>query len=284
MATNGPFYPVSISQHNLCILSSKRFSLIRDGASLDTLKEYVRAASYTILAIETPDGRVFGSFTSAAWRSSLSFFGGPPAFVWKMRHSRRSKCASLFDQAQLESEIDVFQCTNSDQRVQACRHDSLAVGGDDVPVSAQESGDVSSSTLEEDGFAIAVEDDLMVGTTSPSRTFKSPSLYGLGDKTGVFDIAGLEIWSFTPCMDVISAQKLEMRKYFIEESQRGMSTRSVDSSINSFGSRDLVQERFYRRVGEDYESEERRQRWQYANMMNPTNGTGAFGASPRFVS
>ena len=138
-----------------------------------------------------------------------------------------------------ESEIVVFPCTSSDQLVQACRQDSLAVGGDNAPVSVEERGDASSEMLVEDGFAIAVENDLMVETTSRTRTFKSPSLYGLGDKTGVFDIAGLEIWSFTPCMDVKSAQELEMTKYFKEESQRNLSTHSADSSINYFGYRDM---------------------------------------------
>ena len=203
--------------------------------------------------------------------------------MWKMRHSRRTRCASLFDQAQLESEIDVFSCIEPEQLVQACRHDSLSVGGDDAPLVPMEGK--SSESMDEDGFAIAVEEDLMGGTTSPSRTFKSPALRGLGEKTSVFDIAGLEIWSFTPCMDVSSAQRLEMTKYYIEESSRGgTSTHSADS-VDSFGSKDLIQEKFYRRVGYDLESEERRQRWQYANMMNPTgSNTRGFGASPRFVS
>lgn len=216
----------------------------------------------------------------------MGFFGKEPSFVWKMRHSRRSKCASLFDQAQLESEIDIFNCQGSGQYVQMCRHNAMAVGGDDGALPSEDQFNVPAAMedVEAGGFAIALEEDLMCGTTSPSKTFESPALYGPGDKTAVFDVAGLEIWSFTPCMDVKSAEKLEMTKYFIEESTRG-SSRSDKSSERSFSSMDLVQERFYRRVGDDLESEERRQRWQYANMMGATDGVNrGLGATPRFVS
>jgi TLD len=286
-----------------------RYSLIRDGASLQTLKQYVRAAKYTIVAIETRSGHVFGSFTSSPWRNALSFYGHPPAFVWKMRHSRRTKCASLFDQAQLESEIDVYMCANAHSLCQLCRYDSLAIGGDDGGAAAaaggvqQEGNDdddddddgdddrfkvpAAMEDLAQGGFAFFLEEDLMCGTTSPCATFTSPALYGKGDKSNVFDVAGLEIWSFTPCHDVKSAEKLEMTQFFIEESTRGISHYSTTSSSSEsmFTSRDLIQEDFYRRVGQDTEGDERRQRWQYANMMNPTGTGGAgrgFGASPRF--
>jgi TLD len=285
-----------------------RYSLIRDGASIQTLKQYVRAAKYTIVAIETRSGHVFGSFTSSPWRNALSFYGGQPAFVWKMRRSRRTKCASLFDQAQLESEIDVYMCAHADSLCQLCRYDSLAIGGDDGGAGAgglQNDGDddhfpipAAMEDLAQGGFAFFLEEDLMCGTTSPCATFTSPALYGKGDKSNAFDVAGLEIWSFTPCHDVKSAEKLEMTQFFIEESTRGShyspsTSSSRQSSIlgpssdsSMFTSRDLIQEDFYRRVGEDLEGDERRQRWQYANMMHPT-GTGGgagrgLGATPRF--
>ena len=281
------FVPTEIRGENFWM----RYSLTRDGASIETLKQYVRAATYTIMAIETRNGEVFGSFTSHPWRNNYGFFGNTPAFVWKMRHSRRSKCASLFDQAQLESEIDVFMATSKDRYIQMCRHDALAVGGDDGAIQPEEENfniPAALEDIEQGGFAIALEEDLMCGTTSPSRTFKSPALYGPGDKSAIFDVAGLEIWSFTPCADVNAAERLEMTKYFIEESSRGSarSTRSTGSrSTSEFSSTDLSQERFYRRVGDDLESEERRQRWQYTNMMNPVDQTSrGFGATPRFVN
>jgi len=276
-----------------------KFSLLRDGAALETLKRYTRAATYTIVAIETRKGEVFGAFTSSPWRNHFGYYGTAPAFVWKMRHSRQTKCYSLFDQAQLETEIDVFPYIGRNEMIQVCHHDVLAVGGDtSVMPSLRESfrestsGEISERMAQGDdfGFAISLEDDLCVGTTSPSKTFHSPALCGPGDKTEFFDVAGLEIWSFTPCTDVKSAEKLEMTKFFIEESTREgvsdseSSARSTSPSPYVFTSQDLLQERFYQRVGEDPEAEERRQRWSYMNMMNSTQEGSAkgFGASPRF--
>lgn len=261
-----------------------RYSLVRDGASLDTMKNYVRGAQYTIVAIETPKGEVFGSFTSSAWRTNLGYYGGAPSFVWKMRHNRRAKCSSLYEQAQLESEVDVFMCTHKKELVQVCRHDQLAVGGDEHVEDPEDEVD-----LDQSGFAFSLESDLLVGTTSPCKSFTSPALVGKGDRSEIFDVAGLEVWSFTPCFDVQSAQKLEMTKFFLEASIHSTlshgTTRSTDSSTRSaFTGNDLLSDRFYQRVGQDLESQERRDRWQYTNMMNPvgSSGTGVRN-SPRFT-
>jgi hypothetical protein len=266
-----------------------KFSLVRDGASLQTLKRYVRASQYTILAIETPTGEVFGSFTSSPWRNNLGFYGSAPAFVWKMRHSRRTKCYSLFDQAQLESEIDVYMYAGTNELVQACRHDELAVGGDDgLPnLDEGESYDELPDSFVRDansGFALKLDDDLLAGTSNPCPTFRNPSLCGSGD---TFEVSNLEVWTFTPAFDVTSAEKLEMTKFFIAESFRAPSDLSRHSSSTGrseqFSSQELVQEDFYRRVGHDQKSEERRDRWQYMNMMDGTDFVNrGVGASPRF--
>lgn len=267
-----------------------KFSLVRDGACLDTLKQYCRASTYTIIAIETRKGQVFGCFTSQPWRNHFGFYGSAPSFVWKMRHSRKTKCHSLFDQAQLESEIDVFMFTGGSALLQVCRHDALALGGDDSVPHLDDYANLHDAVkaTEKTGFALALEEDLMIGTTSPSPTFSSPSLCGVGDKTETFEVMNLEVWTFTPCADVNAAERLEMSKFFIEESSRTTqsSVRSANSTRNSpqFTSRDLDQQQFYRRVGQDSESEERRERWQYLNMMNPTDGKRGIGASPRFSS
>ena len=210
----------------------------------------------------------------------MGYYGGQPSFVWKMRHNRRTKCSSLFEQAQLESEVDIFMCTNKKELVQVCRHAQLAVGGDEV----LESKEVD---LDHSGFAFSLESDLLLGTTSPCKSFTSPALVGEGKTSEVFDVAGLEVWSFTPCFDVPSAQKLEMTKYFIEASARSTISASPSSSTRSgFSSNDLMSDRFYQRVGQDYASQERRQRWEYSNMMNPINSSyksGGLLSSPRFT-
>merc|ERR1712157_578819 len=55
------FVPEALVETNFWL----KYSLVRDGASLHTLKRYVRAAEHTIIAIETTQGNVFGSFNSS---------------------------------------------------------------------------------------------------------------------------------------------------------------------------------------------------------------------------
>lgn len=262
-----------------------RFSLVRDGASLNTLKRYVRASECTILVIETAKGEVFGSFTSSAWRNNYGFYGSTPAFVWKLRHSRQTKCTSLFDQAKLESEVDVFMASGSSENIQVCRHDGIAVGGDELPVDINDFESLHDAVVaaKNSGFAICLDADLLRGTTSHSSTFHNPSLCGLGDKTEVFEVAGLEVWSMTPCFDVKSAEKVEMTKFFVEGSIRSLSASSTPRNSTRFAIGELDQYQFYQRVGHDQDGASRRDHWQDINAMNAVGKTNrGFGASPRF--
>jgi hypothetical protein len=272
---------------------------VRDGANLETLTHYVRASQFTIIAIETDRGEVFGSFTSTPWRNNFGFFGGPPAFVWKMRSSRQTKCTSLFEQARLESQIDVYPYSGKLNLVQVCRHSLLAVGGDDMkdeslarltPALAAK-GRISAHRH---GFAFALEEDLLKGTTSPCSTFQSPALCGSSESSTVFFTSGVEVWTLTPSRDVSSAEKMELAQFFIEQSTRSSAASIRSSSLSPvgptrastrWGSRELNQEDFFRRVGHDAQSEQRRQLWQYRNGMDGELGrtaSGALGRSPRF--
>jgi hypothetical protein len=274
-----------------------KYSLLRDGASLAVLQHYVRASDYVVLAIETLEGDVFGCFTSSPWRYHGGYFGRDPAFVWRMRHSRRTKVASLFDQAQLESIIDVYVYKGVNALLQVCHQNLLAVGGagagdqqlqlkcrslpekDSVPsnnlasdVLPLNAGDVSTLVdTSHCGFAIALTHDLLYGTTNPCSTFKSPNLCNSGKEGVSFEVANLEMWTFSPAYEINSAEKLEMTKYFIHHSSARLAasdSKQKDStfqSVSQFSSRDLVQEDFYRRVGHDGASEERRNRWQDVN-------------------
>ena len=113
---------------------------------------------------------------------------------------------------------------------------------------------------------------------------------GDGLKTQVFDVAGLEVWTLTPCFEVDAAEKLEMTKFFMDE-QSSRTLRSLPDTP-SLGSRRgssflaseaFNQEQFYRRVGHDPDSESRRDRWQYLNTMGGIVGDRrTLGASPRF--
>ena len=284
-----------------------KYSLVRDGASLETLKRYVRASANTIIAIETTKGHVFGSFTSTPWRTQHGMYGGDPSFVWRMRHCRNSPCHSLLEQAQLESEIDVYFLLSKENLVQCSPHDMLGVGEGNV-LSYDEYGRVLEERDEDTndgdddgkpfGFAIALEDDLLAGTSSRCSSYKNPCLVDPTKERGeAFYVLNLEVWTFTPCMTVDSAEKLEMSQFFIQESIRS----TINSNNNSLrshsnnksgtfgsasGSEFGNQEKFFRRVGHDDDNEANRERWHYRNMMDGgNNSTGRpvmGGSSPRF--
>jgi hypothetical protein len=246
-------------------------------------------------------------FISHCWQISsyLGFFGeGKDTFLWRMRYNRSSPCFSLFEQAQLESEIDVYEYSGLNKLVQHCSNKGIAIGGgniveymaadavesavealnsddDDVPspIDLNQEVDLPTPPTEleqlEDvvGFGIAIDEFLARGTTSPCATFRNPSLLKKSAETESFEIANIEVWTLTPAWSVDSAEKLEMTKYFVDQSSHSESVHSVYSDIaynspqNSMTASDLVQAKFYRRVGENDEGEEQRERWQYANMM-----------------
>jgi TLD len=205
-----------------------------------------------------------------------------------MRHNRtQSTVSSLYEQAHLESIIDVYMCTNKSQRIQVCHHDGIAVGGDDTkPLSINASNNTttpkSTANSEENcpttgvsnnsGFAIALFDyKLLRGTTSQSTVFNCPSLIGPGNKTEIFYVAGFEVWSFTPCFDLPSAEQLEMSKFITEalssSSLLGLNTShrtglltatnwyNSNNKLNNSAmwqqSPEAMRNRFYRRMGDE---------------------------------
>lgn len=64
------FLPDTLENQNFWL----KYSLVRDGASMETLKHYVRASTYNVLAIETTTGNVFGAFTASPWRNHVGAF------------------------------------------------------------------------------------------------------------------------------------------------------------------------------------------------------------------
>ena len=294
------FVPESLADQNFWL----RFSLVRDGANLEILKRYVRAAPNTILAIETTNGDVFGSFTSSPWHQSPIYFGCGQAFLWKMRYNRMTPCHSLFEQAHLESEIDIFFYSGLNDYVQLCTSDKIAVGGGELDTTGkEEQGNDGAAApyvyLEEGehyGFGLAVADDLLHGTSSPCATFRNPCLVNHSSCGEVFEIVNLEVWSFTPCDTVDAAERLEMTKFFVQESVLSSIASSPDcdnlgsfaSGMNSrgtslFSGADLNQEQFYRRVGqESVDDEVERMGFEYQNMLHPGGQNNM--RSPYFAS
>jgi len=285
------FLPEYIQGQNLWL----KYSLVRDGASLETFKQYSRASKETILAIETTKGHVFGCYVSQPWRTSPTFYGGAPSFIFKMRHSRNTPCHSLLDQAQMEGEIDVFFLLQEGLRPQVCTQTLLAVGEGSVQKYGFE-GNVME-TLEEAealhgknyGFAIALNDDLLSGTTSKCSSYQNPCLVDATSNGEPFEVLNLELWTLTPCFSLDSAEKSEMTQFFVQQSVRNMSMMSASSlqttnSQSPFSSQDLDRDKFYRRIGHGDDHEELREQWQFQNTMNG-NGVASprgMGASPRF--
>lgn len=207
-----------------------------------------------------------------------------------MRHNRNTPCHSLFEQAQMETEIDVYAYSGLNSLIQHCSHEKIGIGGGDInKYKTEEEGippPVDIELMKSIGFGIVINEDLARGSTSPCATFRNPDLMNNSGQLATFTIANMEVWTLTPAWDVNAAQRLEMVKYFADQSIRQSThtyadeTSSTHSSVCSdfgsssipgtpiFTSRDLIQEKFYRRVGEHDENESQRNRWQYANMMN----------------
>jgi TLD len=213
------FVPISKTSDNFWM----KYSMVRDGASLHTFLKYARGSQYSFLGLETVDGEVFGAFTTEPWQKTWSYFGGGESFLWKMRHSRRTKCHSIIDQAHLESEIDVYPYTGENHFIQFCTSRQIAVGGGspdqtgNFPRSPEVADEGSNIQDHAWGFGIALQGDLLHGSSSPCTTFGSPSLSETHNDGSLFEIINIELWSMTPFFTVEDAQKLELGKLFLEE-------------------------------------------------------------------
>jgi len=225
------FFPPTISETNFWL----KYSLVRDGASLPSLLRHIRGTKHTLIAIETVEGEVFGSFTSSPWRKNWNYYGNGEAFLWRMRRSRSEKDAqySVLDQAKLESELDVFYWAGSNDLVQYCTQDMLAVGGgslrddaaddirdDDTDADGQRElppqSNPAFSKAGEGGFGLAIDSELLRGTSSSCATFQSPPLSRLHADGSPFEILNIEVWTMTPCGNVGDAENLEMKTLFLE--------------------------------------------------------------------
>ena len=201
------FLPEQISCENFWL----KYSLVRDGASLNTLQNYTRASSHTIIAIQTTSGDVFGSFTSSPWQIKKESFGNGESFVWKMWHNRTEAGNSIHENfAQQERKIQIFPNSILNYSVQICTNEIIGVGD------AQIGEDIYPKNVEEEqasSFAFLLHSDLRRGITGSSATFCSPRLTSTSEKDGTFDVLNLEVWAFTPCTKVDNAERLELKTY-----------------------------------------------------------------------
>lgn len=164
-----------------------KYSLVRDGASMISFLQHLRACKHTLLACETVDGEVFGFYGTQPWVVQPTYFGTGDSFLWKMKHSRilengeQYHNGTLLEQSQREAEVEVYQAVKHAEHdfYQLCQDDKIAIGGG-VTDTPQEFGQGEASNFYEPqdiGFALIFEDtSLLYGSSSACMTFQSPPL------------------------------------------------------------------------------------------------------------
>jgi hypothetical protein len=244
------FMPESLHEHHYWL----KYSLVRDGPGLMKMLRHCRGSQHTILAIESTDGHVFGSFTSQPWRltspnkGTNHFYGSKESFVWRMRQSRFEPCQSVVEQLMMESKMDVFPFTSQNNYVQSCATSGIALGYGEIEVEgkrnsdgcdtddADDSGDVHDelgtttrligSSTSHYGHAIKLDKLMATGSTSSSETFGNPCLIERESRGKKFEVANVELWTMTPHDSVEDADQAEMRALFLEEN------RNTDNNLN----------------------------------------------------
>mmetsp|Transcript_11388 Transcript_11388/g.27467 ORF Transcript_11388/g.27467 Transcript_11388/m.27467 type:complete len:430 (+) Transcript_11388:186-1475(+) len=171
-----------------------QYSLIRDGASMDSLLYKIRNTDHCVIAIETVDGDVFGAYTSKRWRYHDDFFGSRDAFLWRKNSDPKTN-----DNGEEEEDLQCYHFSHLNQDVQLCTHDRLAVGGGIRKLDP------------EYGFGISLDRDLLTGTTSKSMTFLNPPLSSKHADGSTFEVRNLEVWALTPCLSLEDAERIAER-------------------------------------------------------------------------
>ena len=139
------------------------------GMSLRTLYSSVDEMSPTLIAIRDLKGRVFGCYAAQPWKSSATrYYGSGESFVFGTDGPHLTK---------------VFKWSRTNSFFQFTSNTFLAIGG----------GAGSH-------FALWIDEDLFMGTTSSCSTFGSAPLTnwreGIEAGTTEFKILCLEVWSF----------------------------------------------------------------------------------------
>eukprot|EP00529_Nitzschia_sp_RCC80_P003232 CAMPEP_0113446392 /NCGR_PEP_ID=MMETSP0014_2-20120614/3681_1 /TAXON_ID=2857 /ORGANISM="Nitzschia sp." /LENGTH=1120 /DNA_ID=CAMNT_0000337479 /DNA_START=39 /DNA_END=3401 /DNA_ORIENTATION=+ /assembly_acc=CAM_ASM_000159 len=212
------FMPYNITESNYWL----KYSLVRDGASIETLLANIRSSTYTVIAVETTHGEVFGSFTATKWRVGSKWFGNGEAFLWRMKKCRYTSPQNARRPA-FEREMEVFPYTGYDDMVQYCTTKTIAVGGGDwLPSDAPSPFDSPS------GIGFMIDGDLAGGETNSCSTFANPRLAKhLTAASSEFTIRNLEVWTMTSCGTVSEAIRLEENQRLIEDQHSGRLSRST---------------------------------------------------------
>jgi hypothetical protein len=201
------YLPFAVQQDNFWL----KYSMVHDGASMRVLSHKVRNSARTILAIETDQGDVFGSFTSSPWRVRRNgYYGSGEAFLWRLKKSRFTPCATVKEQIQLESDVEVFEWSRDNRNIQTWSgmEGELSVGGGGYE-------DGTECPDKDFGSGISITGDLSRGVSEKCLTFNSPPLTTRKTNDGVFNITNIEVWTLTPVDALDVAEKLELGRQFI---------------------------------------------------------------------
>ncbi|KAL3906855.1 MAG: hypothetical protein SGILL_009107, partial [Bacillariaceae sp.] len=136
------------------------------------------------------------------WRRSNEWYGSGESFLWTTTTAdggtgrpSRSRCANNREPNDKERKIKVFKYSFANPYVQLCTGDKLFIGSG--------SGD---DTDFRQGFGLAVDGDLMTGSSHPCKTFSSPSLSALHANGSSFEIRNLEVWNLKPCLSMVEKE------------------------------------------------------------------------------
>ena len=215
-----PHLPTSIQCDNFWL----KYSLLRDGASLETMVHQLRNSTRTVLAVETTDGHVLGAVCSSPWTPhGHKFFGSGESFVWQLRRSRYTPCATVQDQVALEQEVDLYKWSGHNRNVQRLVHvhEPLMLGGGG-PDEVDATGTVHGSD-DAFGSALILSPDLEFGHSHACLTFNSPPLLQQNNDNTTkkerlqFAIRNVEVWTLTPVDTLDQAEKVELGRRFIFE-------------------------------------------------------------------
>ena len=219
-----------------------KYSLVRDGASTISFLKQVRASPYTLLAIETVAGEVFGGFFANAWTVQSKYFGTGASFLWRMKHTRKVPQGSnnsnsedggegsLEEQIARESNLEFFpaQVYYGNNFFQLCHQDNIAAGGGTTSIpqnfgvgNEDSNGNEATPTYyspHQIGFGLSLgrEGSLLEGSSSASLTFRNPPLAKAHKDGSTFEVLNLEAWGFTPCRTEEDARILEYKNMFFK--------------------------------------------------------------------
>jgi hypothetical protein len=192
-----------------------QYSLIRDGASLEILLEKTATIQHCVLAIETVEGEVLGAFLAQPLQRSNQWSGSAESFLWracqedtdsdhdaKDNHGMSSNNNDNYRNDDGKKSIAVYSFSFLNPYVQLCTTDRLLIGSGDDGSHDTVGGAALHHDLQQ-GFGIALEEDLLTGTSQPCRTFSSPSLSQYHSDGTSFEVRNVEVWNLRPCLSMV---------------------------------------------------------------------------------